>query len=762
MNGPATGPPGGAVTILRTVAVPGILIFLAAVVLGRLPLLNYLGYEYSAAIAFLFPLVPGMFLLRIFGWRVRNAPPGESRPALRALATAVVCLAVPLAVGYANALVVRNCDPGEGAEWYFLVAGGGMAWTAAAAYFCASGFRRPLNWYLLLTAAVIVHPLLLGYFTPRVDSYNFLYGYFPGITYDEDLRITDTLRLFRVVTLVAAAALFLGGSILKRRRARGDDPRPAGPLRYASLFLCLALLAAVWVSRTKFGFETTAGSLRESLGSVAETRHFRIFFDSAAVPADEVRWMAAEHEFAFAEVAGFLEVDTAVVIESYVYPHADAKRRLIGAGSTDIAKPWRGEIHLDGESWRATLKHELAHALAAEFGMPVIGANLNVGLVEGLAMAASPSFGNRTLAEYAASMFRFGIVEDPAALIRPTGFAFQSSTVSYVLMGAFCEHLIGRRGIEPFKLWYGGCSPDEAYGIGVDSLVAEWRASLDSIAVPEEWRAHTEHYFRRGSIFTRECARFVANLNADGARALRARDLGGAAEAFGRALEASWNASSFAGLARTLLAGRQYDPLMALFDDLRSDSARERSIVSMKLLYGDARMMRNDYTGAREVYRELRALDLSPGMNEALAFRLALTDAYDIREYLAPVVAGVMDDSTADAWLGGITAPENPALLSYLRGKVMLSRGRYADAARETANYFAPFADSVLNGALNDITAGAFFRLGDFLSARVFFERTLGYGPGSALRRRTLERIARCEWYMREFPSLEVLPAVVK
>ena len=106
------------------------------------------------------------------------------------------------------------------------------------------------------------------------------------------------------------------------------------------------------IFRTDLGFETTAGSLRATLGSSAETRHFRIYYDSTAVPPDEIRWIAAEHEFRYDQVSRFLGTDTGRVVESYLYPGPDAKRRLIGAGNTDIAKPWRGEIHVDMGSWR--------------------------------------------------------------------------------------------------------------------------------------------------------------------------------------------------------------------------------------------------------------------------------------------------------------------------------------------------------------------------------------------------------------------------
>ncbi len=736
----------------RGIILPAALVALYAVAVSRLPLLDYLGYEFSAAVALLYPLVPGLFFVR---WmRGADDDPGAWG---RTIVLATISLVAPLAVGLLNGLFVKNCAPGEGLAWFGLTAGVGLVWVGGLAYFCASAFRRPISWYLVLLALVLLHPLLLGYFTPRVDSYNVVYGYFPGFTYDEELRIGQILVVWNAVRLAFALALISAGAIIGRRG------RPGTKLAVrVSFYLLLALLGMSWYYRTDLGFETTTSSLRASLGSRVVTRHFRIYYDSASISGDEIRWVAAEHEFRYFQVARFLGTDTTRVIESYMYPGTETKRRLIGAGNTDIAKPWRGEIHLDGDSWRNTLKHELTHALAAEFGMPVIRANVNIGLVEGLAMASGPSFGNRTLQEYAASMIRFGVVDDPGALIRPAGFAFQSSTVSYVLMGAFCEWLIGGRGMNAFKTWYGGGSPVDAYGVGVDSLVAEWRASLDGIDVPESWKSHTDFYFRRKSIFARECARVVANLNADGGRALDREEYGSAVWSFGEALSKSWNASSFAGLARTFFGRGDYDGVIMLFDAERGDSTRSGSLAGIRMIYGDALMMRGEFSAALAVYRELRDLDLSPGLNEALALRMQVAGETGLREYLAPVIAGTMEDSVALDWLSGIENSGNAALISHLKGKLMLAKGDYAGAARETAEYFAPFQYPELNGALNDITAGAFFRLGSFFSARAFYERTLDYNPGAVLTGRVRDRQERCDWFEREwgrmFPAAPVVP----
>jgi tetratricopeptide (TPR) repeat protein len=723
----------------RAVILPAVIVLVYSVVVSRLPLLNYLGYEYSAALAFFFPLVPGLFMLRAFGL--------EEGAGRTVFLQAITCLVVPLAVGRVNALFVKNCSPAEGLGWYGLIAGAGMVWIASLAYCCARAFRRRHLWYFILLAVVLLHPLWLGYDTPRVDSYNSIYGFFPGFTYDEDLRIGTVILLWRVVTLVAAAGFFLAGRLVRKRTAR---------LEAVLLAVVVAALCAAWYFRTDLGFETTTASLRRALGSMAETRHFRIYYDSSAIRGDEIRWVAAEHEFRYRQVSRFLETDTNRVVESYIYPDADTKRRLIGAGNTDIAKPWRSEIHLDGGSWRATLKHELTHALAAEFGMPIIRANVNIGLVEGLAMAASPSFGNRTLQEYAASMIHFGIVDDPAPLIRPAGFAFQSSTVSYVLMGAFCDYLIGRYGIRPFKVWYGGGTPEDAYGAGADSLIAAWKSSLAKIRVPESWRAHTEYYFKRKSIFAAECARAIANLNADGDRALGENKYVSAKDMFAEALGESWNVTSFAGLARALTGSGDFGQVVAMFRAGEDDTMKRGSLAAIRLLYGDALLMTGRYGEARDVYAGIRALDLSPGMNEAAALRMVIADAPDLREYAAPILTGTLTDSSALRWLSGIVAPDNPAALSFLKGRLMVATGDYPDAARETAEYFTPFPYPELNGAISDIAANAFFRLGDFLSARVFYEKTLDYHPGSVLAARARDRVERCEWFGREWEGFAV------
>ena len=86
------------------------------------------------ALALVFPFVPGLFFLRAFS-RGPGALKGVSGLAL-------LCLLFPLAIGYLNALSVKNCSPQEGLGWYMLLSAPAMVWVASLAWFCAAANPR--------------------------------------------------------------------------------------------------------------------------------------------------------------------------------------------------------------------------------------------------------------------------------------------------------------------------------------------------------------------------------------------------------------------------------------------------------------------------------------------------------------------------------------------------------------------------------------------------------------------------------------------
>ncbi|HMK39024.1 MAG TPA: hypothetical protein VK569_06760, partial [Bacteroidota bacterium] len=189
-----------------------------ALLCTRIPLLNYLGYEFSALLALIAGLVAGLLTVRPVREASRGGadapvPPLTARAVGSSAAVNLLLLALPLAIISGNALFVRNCSLAEGLAFFFLLAPVSVLFGVALGFFCAVHSAHPRTLFLLLCFLLLVYSAGLGYFTPAVFSYNFLYGFFPGLTYDEALPVTRTLVLFRLLTLFVAAALLWAGMV---------------------------------------------------------------------------------------------------------------------------------------------------------------------------------------------------------------------------------------------------------------------------------------------------------------------------------------------------------------------------------------------------------------------------------------------------------------------------------------------------------------------------------------------------------------------
>ncbi len=528
--------------------------------------------------------------------------------------------------------------------------------------------------------------------------------------------------------------------IFKKRRAN------------AWLVLLGASVVLAWVWRVPLGFETSREYLERTLGSSYRTEHFRICYSPESFSPSEIGWIAALHEYRYAQVEAALQIRYHGTITSYIYPDGDTKLRMIGTKTTNIAKPWLREIHLDRNSLEGTLKHELVHVLAGEFGMPVIRAHYHVGLVEGLAMAVDDDFGNRTLDQYAAAVMKFNLVNDPRQLINPIGFAMRASTVSYVLMGSFCGYLIDRYGIVLFRGLYGGKSPAVVYGKSYDDLIVEWRHYLARFRVPEAWREHVEYYFNRPSIFAKECAREVAKRNQEAYRDLAKNNAVTAMKEFSAALNTSWNTESYAGLVRASFGAGRYDTVVGLIDARSADSMHRSSLINLDLLYGDALWYQGNVVRARNAYEEILAFDLSEGLDEAAAIRLEATADPDLRAALPDYMVGSLTDSSALRLLEELRRRSSNPIIPYIQARLSLRQKRYQraiDILQEPADPGRSFGYTILSARREQMLGEACFFLKKFQQARIHFWQSLNYLTNTASAGRVDDWLARCEWTER-------------
>ena len=137
----------------------------------------------------------------------------------------------------------------------------------------------------------------------------------------------------------------------------------------------------------------------------------------------------------------------------------------MGAGDTFIAKPWRHEVYLQPAGYpHPVLGHELAHVVAGSFAPGPFhiagtwkGVKANPGLIEGVAVAASPDEDALTPAEWSRAMLDLGILP-PLGGLFSFDFLGENAAKSYTVAGSFVRFVKHKFGAETVRNWYGGAS----------------------------------------------------------------------------------------------------------------------------------------------------------------------------------------------------------------------------------------------------------------------------------------------------------------
>jgi len=729
----------------------------------RIPLLNYLGYEFSSATAFVGSILSGFVVITMVRPAYRDAQGGpHDRTHLilnvlnRTAKTLALLLLIPFVVISFNALFVRNCSLIEGAGFFLLLSAVGVAFGASLGFFSAVMFRNSRLMFGAACLALILYSVGLGYWTPALYSYNFLYGYFPGLTYDESVPLTVTLLAFRIVTLLVSGILILLGLIVAREcehtaATERKFKRLASELvrypRWIPALLILLALGGLYWYRCEIGFESTAGFIRQTLGASYRTEHFTIYYDPVSMDSAEARRVAAEHEFRLYQVLSEFSYPERVSFDSYVYPSPEAKRRLIGAGNTDITKPWSGQIHLSRQSLESSLKHELVHVAAAPFGIPVLRASLSTGLVEGLAMAVDGTWGNRTLHEYAAGMRAVGIAPDIRTIMTPWGFVSEQPAVSYVLAGSFCRYLIDRFGMRRLLSVYRGADYTAIYGRSLERLDADWRGFLDRVPLDRGDLDAIDATFRRPTIFRKVCPRVLARRIADAHAAFtakqytRAESLYASSYADGRGYEA------FAGYLTSAVRDGGFDRVIAAFDTVILRDDHPARFLHLFVGIGDSYWKEENTLKAYALYDRVRRAAVSGYSAEATALRiLAMKEDPDGRLYL-PVFLSDASDTARLTMVDSLLREDRASpMLLYLRGRLLLSCGDYAASAGVLKSLDLSGSDQILEAVRLQSLGRALLRMGRYEESRAAYWMSLNFTDRQIDKERVDDLLDRCEW----------------
>ncbi len=461
---------------------------------------------------------------------------GVFRLAAEAIGLTWIPLLAWAGISAVRGLWTPTCDWAFGLFSFLVMplAGGALAAASGVAIGLVIGPRRFLATLAPLAVAIALVGIGLArfYAAPPVFSYSPLVGYFPGNLYDERIELGAALGWARleaalwILASLTAIACFLEAGTLKwkvPKRWSRHQLAMAGAAWAAGLGA-----AALHHHSGALGYAVEASDIQHALSGRLETEHFVIHYADTVEIRRDIQLVADDHELRFAQVTAALGIAPQRKIHSYYFSSGEQKAALMGARDVEMAKPWRHEIYLEHRAFpHGSLRHEIAHIVAAEFGDPwfrvsarsVAGLPLlvNPGLIEGLAVAADwPGGYERELTPHQATraMQELGFTPSIDALLS-LRFLSLSSARSYTTAGSFLRFLLDRHGAKALRaLYQSGGDFLGAYGIPAATLQREWRSMIEAIALrPEEIEA-TKERVRQVGVFSRPCPHAIASRRA--------------------------------------------------------------------------------------------------------------------------------------------------------------------------------------------------------------------------------------------------------
>lgn len=578
------------------------------VALTALPLLGVPGYELSTGLALLLALPGGglaVSLGRRQGYDVRD---GLAAALVQASAT------LPALVVATAATALRTpCDP-LAAFGFVPVIVLPTALLAAALGALLSrvhrAWRASLAWLglVLLSALPTAWPLVAG---PQVFAFNHLGGFLPGPLYDEELSVTAPLLWFRLATVL------LGLGLLWWRAGR----RFAGGS-------ALALAVALELLGPRLGFRMTDEALADALGGRVEVDELVLHYPRALTD-EEVSRILGDLRFRHRQLVDFFGAAPEGRVRVWWYASAAEKQRLVGAAHTQFAKPWRREIHVNGQGFpHPVIKHELVHALAAPWGARPFGvaATLgglfpHVGVIEGLAVAGDDPVDELSLHEWAAAMKKRGLLPDVTALMAPGGFYRAPPSRAYTTAGSFLRWLKEAHGQAALRELARDGDFARATGHPLPELARAFEAFLDTVPVDPSAETQAFARFSRGSVFERPCAREVAALASRAAQA-PADD---ALELLGRcrALQPREPAHALAEAQSLRRLGRLDEARARLDGELSRLEAEPSPWIDAAMARADLALELGDEAHARALWTRVLERAPSPTMDRTAHVRLA-------------------------------------------------------------------------------------------------------------------------------------------
>jgi tetratricopeptide (TPR) repeat protein len=749
----------------RTTAVIAALYLILGLAITQVTLLNTLGYESALLFGLLTAWIGGALPLRLTR-AARMQPQADSagvsispwqmlRNWWNITLVGWLILIPPVVVLVVNAAFVRNCAMFDGALFWLLIPFMTIAFRNALVLFLRALLGASAGWwYYAILLLFLLQPFVQIFSLPQLYAYNHVFGMFLGVSWDQTQPPFLTLTLFRLSTLAYIVLLLTAATALRTRKVNGPRDVRRRFVLLAAFIPSLAAAIFFLVSSDELGFSNSYTHLRDELGSVSTAGPVTLIYDSSAIDADELRVIMDEHAFQLERVCAELNVQWSGMLTSYLYPDRASKKRLLGTESSEIARPWRSEIHISAQHWRESLKHEIVHVVAGRFGPYISHAPFLrvLGLTEGLAMAVEWSWGNRTLHQHAAAMQAHNILPDARDCISTFGFAGNSSSVSYVASGSFTRWLMDSVGTATIKKAYGEDDVEGVLGVSYEELNRRWRNFLHTIPRAQPDSLATAYAFRRPSIFSAVCPRVVTERSRDAAAAMEDGEPERALQLY-REIEAlAPNARAVFGIVGAMYQLGMMDSVRRASTRYLRDSSRAFSVYPLLLWKGAAAWAEDDSLAAATAFSDL-IREQPPGWPTRLAermFRAIRSNARDsmVRSVLLGTLRRDRNEDSLRTLRAGMLRklcthrPKDAVIFEeYLR----LATADSADR-EEALVMIGEFPLDGMHRSLRMLCAGVLFGEKEYDRAERFFRSALEISDSEMDRLEIDEWLVRCAW----------------
>lgn len=734
--------------MIRTRAsyVSAITLVFFSIALTRLPLFNYLGFEFSFLIALGGGCVAGLLTLAL--WRRQSIR--QKHDVWRFIFSAAVVLLVlflfPCLVAAANALLVKNCSFIDGILFYAVLVLPAVLFSESLAAVVAVSIER---WrktvFSLVYVLVLLHIPAVVYFSPQNFVYNPIVGFFPGFSYDETMHLNRTLLLYRAITIVASLLVFFLSIWVwqtKKNRTRSEQQNIV--LESILIAVVVPFLVMMFVFSDRLGFSFSESSIKQKLGGLRRTAHVDIVYPTSVYKADAAERLAELHEFYYQQLCAQMHVAPSWRLTSFIYESPAQKGKFMGAAQTDITKPWLHQIHINAADVQAGLKHEMTHALAAEWSSSLLRVPMNSGIVEGTAVAFGDDvwFGE-PLDRAVALIFASGSTESAEHMFSNREFFQSYAGISYALAGSFCKYLVETYGIDTFRKVYEDGDISKIYRRDVSVLIHDWQQNIRRQPVTQNDSIKAKYYFKRSSIFKKDCARVLANQNAETKNFLAQHDYQRALISAERSLQLSKTSDAIAQKALALFELQRYSDVVAFCRAQLSDSAIAHVLLPLHVRLGDAYWALDSVSKAKSEYQFLSSIGFGEWYVDLCALRLEALASEEHHALRSIMLLSFEDTARINRLL-----PLHSPLARYLLAQEYFKQQRYAETEKLLQS-FSWNANPVLEFFRLQLLGNAYFDTQEIPKAQTAFSTAKNIAPTEPFRIETNEWLDRCAFSQR-------------